>query len=106
MRTATLRLEDMKTTIINMGYVGENEHKQIRFDGKKMFEEYPNASVSLTVCPACGEAYPATIERDGDFVLWTITDSDLIHEGCGEIQLSFTVSEVVAKSYIGRFKVI
>ena len=106
MRTATLRLEDMKTTIINMGYVGENEHKQIRFDGKKMFQEYPNASVSLTVCQACGEAYPATIERDGDFVLWTITDSDLVAEGCGEIQLTFTESPHIAKSYICRTKVL
>ena len=106
MRTATLRLEDMKTTIINMGYVGENEHKQIRFDGKKMFQEYPNASVSLTVCPACGDAYPATIERDGDFVLWTITDSDLVAEGCGEIQLTFTESPHIAKSYICRTKVL
>ena len=106
MRTATLRLEDMKTTIINMGYVGENEHKQIRFDGKKMFQEYPNASVSLTVCPACGEAYPATIERDGDFVLWTITDSDLVAEGYGEIQLTFTESPHIAKSYICRTKVL
>ena len=106
MRTATLRLEDMKTTIINMGYVGENEHKQIRFDGKKMFDEYPNASVSLTVCPPAGEAYPATIERDGDFVLWTITDSDLVAEGCGEIQLTFTESPHIAKSYICRTKVL
>jgi len=106
MRTATLRLEDMKTTIINMGYVGENEHKQIRFDGKKMFQEYPNASVSLTVCPPAGEAYPATIERDGDFVFWTITDSDLVAEGCGEIQLTFTESPHIAKSYICRTKVL
>ena len=106
MRTATLRLEDLKTTIINMGYVGENEHKQIRFDGKKMFQEYPNASVSLTVCPPAGEAYPATIERDGDFVLWTITDSDLVAEGCGEIQLTFTESPHIAKSYICRTKVL
>ena len=106
MRTATLRLEDMKTTIINMGYVGENEHKQIRFDGKKMFDEYPNASVSLTVCPACGDAYPATIERDGDFVLWTITDSDLVAEGAGEVQLTFTESPHIAKSYICRTKVL
>ena len=105
MRTATLRLEDLKTTIINMGYVGENEHKQIRFDGKKMFDEYPNATVSLTVVPASGESYPATIERDGDYVLWTITDSDLVAEGCGEIQLTFTESPHIAKSYICRTKV-
>ena len=105
MRSVTVRLDDMRTTVLNLGYVGENEHTQIRIDSKKMFDQYPTASPSLTVCPPEGESYPAVIERDGDLVLWTITDSDLVHEGSGEIQLSFTVSEVVAKSYIGRFRV-
>lgn len=105
MRSVTVRLDDLRTTVLNLGFVGENEHTQIRIDSKKMFDQYPTASPSLTVCPPDGESYPAVIERDGDFVLWTITDSDLIHEGSGEIQLSFTVSETVAKSYIGRCKV-
>ena len=105
MRSVTVRLDDLRTTVLNLGFVGENEHTQIRIDSKKMYDQYPTASASLTVCPPDGDSYPAVIERDGDFVLWTITDSDLIHEGIGEIQLSFTVSEVVAKSYIGRFKV-
>ena len=105
MRSVTVRLDDLRTTVLNLGYVGENEHTQIRIDSKKMFEQYPTASPSLTVSPPEGESYPEVIERDGDLVIWTITDSDLIHEGSGEIQLSFTVSEVVAKSYIGRFRV-
>ena len=105
MRSVTVRLDDLRTTVLNLGFVGENEHTQIRIDSKKMYDQYPTASASLTVCPPEGESYPAVIERDGDFVLWTITDSDLVHEGSGEIQLSFTVSEVVAKTYIGRFKV-
>jgi len=105
MRTATVRLDDLRTTVLNLGYVGENEHTQIRIDSKKMFEQYPTASPSLTVSPPEGESYPAVIERDGDIVIWTITDSDLIHGGEGELQLSFTTGEVVAKTYIGRFKV-
>ena len=105
MRSVTVRLDDLRTTVLNLGFVGENEHTQIRIDSKKMFDQYPTASPSITVCPPEGESYPAVIERDGDFVLWTITDSDMIHEGSGEIQLSFTVSETVAKSYIGRFRV-
>lgn len=105
MRSVTVRLDDLRTTVLNLGFVGENEHTQIRIDSKKMFDQYPTASPSLTVCPPDGESYPAVIERDGNFVLWTITDSDLVHEGSGEIQLSFTVSETVAKSYPGRFKV-
>ena len=105
MRSVTVRLEDLRTMIINLGFVGENEHRQIRFDCKKMFDEYPHASVSLTVAPAEGESYPAIVERDGGIVTWTITDSDLTAEGDGELQLSFTNGETVAKTYIGRCRV-
>ena len=102
MRSVTLRLEDLRTTILNLGFVGENEHKQFRFDSKKMFDEYPGAAASLTVVPPAGEAYPAIIERDGDFVIWTITDSNVVSEGDGEIQLAFTSGETVAKTYIAK----
>ena len=104
MRSVTVRTADLKNIIINLGFVGENEHRQIRFDAKKDFEEYPNASASLTVVPPEGENYPAIIERDGDYVLWTITDSDVIGEGDGEIQLAFTEGEVVKRTCIGRTK--
>ena len=104
MRSVTVRTADLKNIIINLGFVGENEHRQIRFDAKKDFEEYPNASASLTVVPPEGESYPAIIERDGDYVLWTITDSDVIGEGDGEIQLAFTEGEVVKRTCIGRTK--
>ena len=105
MRSVTLRLDDLRTTILNLGYVGENEHTRFIFDCKRMFDQYPSASASLTVAPPAGESYPAVIERDGDLVTWVITDSDLIHDGCGEIQLSFTESETVAKTFIARTKV-
>ena len=105
MRSVSVRLDDLKTTVLNLGYVGENEHTQVRIDCKKMYDQYPAASASLTVSPPSGAAYPAVIERDGDLVIWDITDSDLINEGAGEIQLSFTTGEIVAKTYIGRFKV-
>ena len=105
MRSVSVRLDDLKNTVLNLGYVGENEHTQVRIDCKKMYDQYPAASASLTVSPPSGAAYPAVIERDGDLVIWDITDSDLINEGAGEIQLSFTTGEIVAKTYIGRFKV-
>lgn len=105
MRSVTVRLDDLRTMILNLGFVGENEHRKFNFDCKKMFGEYPSASVSLTVQPPAGDCYPATVERNGDLVSWTVTDSDLIEEGCGEIQLTFMVGEVVAKTCIGRTKV-
>ena len=105
MRFVSLRLEDMRTMVLNLGYVGENEHTRVQIDAKKMYDQYPNASASLTVCPPAGESYPAVIERDGDYVIWDIVDSYLTDEGSGEFQLSFTTGETVAKTYIGRFRV-
>ena len=104
MRSVTVRLDDLRNLILNLGFVGENEHKQFRIDCRKRFDEYPDASVSLTVVPPEGEAYPATIERDGDFVNWTVKDSDVVHDGDGEIQLTFTQSPHVSKTYVGKTK--
>lgn len=105
MRSVTVRLDDLKTMILNIGFVGENEHKRFIFDCKKMFDQYPHAAASMTVQPPEGEAYPAIIERDGDYVIWDVTDSDLAHDGDGELQLAFTQEPHIAKSYIGRTRV-
>lgn len=105
MRSVSVRLDDLRTMILNIGFVGENEHKRFIFDCKKMFDQYPNAAASMTVQPPEGEAYPAIIERDGDYVIWDVTDSDLAHDGDGELQLAFTQEPHVAKSYIGRTRV-
>lgn len=105
MRSVSVRLDDLRTMILNLGFVGENEHTRVLIDAKKMYDQYPTASASLTVQPPEGDAYPAVIERDGDFVVWDIVDSNLTEEGNGELQLAFTVGEVVAKTYIGRFRV-
>lgn len=102
MRSSTWRLEDLRNVILNLGFVGENLHTRQIFDCKKMFDQYPNASVSMTVTPPEGEPYPGTIERDGDLVIWDVRDSDLVAEGDGEIQLVFTQAPHIARSYNAR----
>lgn len=102
MRSSTWRLEDLRNVILNLGFVGENLHTRQIFDCKKMFDQYPNASVSMTVTPPEGEPYPGTIERDGDLVIWDVRDSDLVAEGDGEIQLVFTQEPHIARSYNAR----
>ena len=105
MRSVSVRLADLCKITIPIGFVGENLHTQVKIDCMKLFEEYPDAYATMTVKPADGDAYPAVITREGDFVIWDITDSDLVHQGIGEFQLSFVVGEVVAKSYIGKIRV-
>ena len=101
MRSISMRLAEMEKVKINIGYVGENEHTTVLIDCKKAFDEYPEAVASLTVRPPRGGEYPAVVVRNGNVVEWTVTDSDLIYAGNGEIQLTFTVGEVIVKTAIG-----
>ena len=105
MRSVSVRLEDLQKIIIPIGFVGENEHTRVLIDAGRVLDEYPEATATLTVAPPYGDPYPAVVTRDGQTVIWDVTDSDLIQEGQGEIQLSFTVGETVAKSYIGKTRV-
>lgn len=106
MRTVSLRLIDLEKANIPVGFVGENEHTQVRIDCLKIYEEYPSAAASLTVKPPKGDPYPAVVVRDGNVVVWEIKDSDLVYPGSGEIQLAFTSGETIAKSFKGRIKIL
>ena len=102
MRTISKRLIDLVNSELPLGFVGENEHTQIRLDSKRVFDEYPNAVPSLTVRPPQGSTYPAVVTRDGDVVVWNVKDSDLVYQGHGEIQLAFIEDGVKVRSYIGK----
>lgn len=106
MRTVSVRLVDLEKAVIPIGFVGENVHTQVRIDCLKIYEEYPHAAASMTVSPPRGDAYPAVIYRDGNYVIWDVTNSDLTHEGSGELQLTFTNGEEIIKTYIGRIKIL
>ena len=99
MRSVTYRLVDLQLVEINLGFVGENKHTKIIFDCKKMFDQYPNAIVSLSVTPPQGDVYPVVTTREGDFVFWEVTASDLVYDGAGKIQLTFIENDKIAKTY-------
>lgn len=105
MRTVSVRLADLERCTIPIGFVDENLHTRVRFDCKKMFDEYPTALPSMAVSPPEGSTYPAIVTKDGDYVVWDVTASDCASDGTGEIQLTFVVGEIVAKSYVGRIRV-
>ena len=102
MRTISYREEDLRTVVIGIGYVGENEHTQVRIDCSTTLLEYPEAVAGMIIVPPAGAAYPKTVTRDGNVVVWDVTDSDLASEGSGEMQLSFVVGNVVVKSCVAK----
>lgn len=105
MITKSFRLEDLERVNICIGYVGENEHTQVRIDCASAFEEYPGATPALAVKPPRGGIYPAVIETEGNIVVWTVTNSDLLFKGDGEIQFSFSLGDVIKKTAVGKFTV-
>ena len=105
MITKSFRLEDLERVKICIGYVGENEHTQVRIDCSSAFAEYPGATPALAVKPPRGGVYPAVIETEGNVVVWTVTNSDLLFRGEGEIQFSFTLGDVIKKTAVGKFDV-
>lgn len=105
MRSVSYRLADLIKARIPLGFVGENEHTVVQFDAKQAFDQYPTATPSLTVKNPSGEKYPAVVVRDGDMVIWTISDSDLIVPGRGEFQLQFKEGDTVMRSYVGETRI-
>ena len=99
MRSVSYRLVDLNRVTINLGFQGENEHTTVIFDCKKAFDEYPDAVCSLSVVSPHGEKYPAIITRNGDYVEWVVTDSDLAYHGDGQLQLTFMQGNVKKKTY-------
>ncbi len=100
-----IKIADISTQRIFLGWTGENKHIQFAYDFADVFAEYPDAGVGLTIQPPTGDAYPHTITRDGNTVLWEILSSDCAVVGDGVYQFTFTQGETVAKSLKGFYTV-
>ena len=105
MRTISYRLGDLAKATIGIGYEGENEHTRVQIDAGDVFAEYPEAVATMTVQPPKGNMYPVIVTRDGNMIIWDVTDSDLASKGTGELQLTFTDDNVVVKSCIAALNV-
>ena len=104
MRTEELiyRLDELKGAIIPIGFVGENEFTRVLFDSSDLFEKYPTAVASMTVKSPSGQIYPVVVPKVGIYVVWQVKASDLIQNGIGEVQLTFTVNTMILKTYTAK----
>lgn len=98
MRTVTYKLDDLKNVVIHIGRAEENLATRVRIDAGKVFAEYPAAVPTMKVINPAGTVYGREVSRDGDLVIWDVTESDLAAEGQGEMQLTFTENSVIVKS--------
>ena len=105
MRTVSYRLGDLARATINIGKVAENEYTRVQFNADQVFAEYPSATPSMAVISPAGVKYPAVVTREGNLIIWDVTDADLTAEGMGELQLTLTENGVVCKSFIARTRI-
>lgn len=98
-------LKSLSSKVVNLGYVGENEHTEIVIDCSEVLWDYPNAVVSAVVQPPVGDLYPVVVTRDEGNVIWTISASDVVYAGNGQIQLTFTNDGEIVKSAIGMTRI-
>ena len=107
MNIIPVKLEELeKPIILELGFAGENMCTGFSFACDSVFSEYPDAIPSMAVTPPKGSKYPVVVTRDGNNVLWNITDSDTAYMGSGEVQLIFTQNNVVKRSYTCRTRIL
>lgn len=105
MRVINISLSELETKLLMIGFEGENQITQVRIDAAEILTDYPNATPTLIVKPLFGFAYPVIVTQEGTDVVWEIDNSVLNFHGDGEIQLTFTETPVIAKSYVGRIRI-
>ena len=103
MITQTVTVKEKGDQNIIIGRRGTYETEQIVFDVTYLIETFGDGVAMLMVKrPSDNYAYPATVERDGNKVIWTVSEVDTGVKGHGECELFWYVNDAtgLAKSVI------
>lgn len=106
MRVRKLSLSGIERTKLFLGYVGENEHTQIRFDASCIYTDNPGARAGLTMQNPAGTVFPIVLDADGNEIIWNVSASDVAIAGNGSYQLTFTDNDEIIKTFIGQLFVL
>ena len=100
MRTKIVRT-DRTDQPIYLGYQGENNALQIKFNVSGWADAYGDGVYTLTAQrPGETATYNITVEASGNYVVWTVSGYDTEMWGSGYVQLTYTVGQTVAKSVL------
>ena len=100
MRTKIVRT-DRTDQPIYLGYQGENNALQIKFNVSGWADTYGVGVFSLTAQrPGETATYNVEVTADSTYAVWTVSGYDTENYGSGYAQLSYTVGQTVAKSVL------
>ena len=92
---------------VPMGYVGENDFRELTVDVEAWLTAYPSGVVQAVYQRPDGATYPVELSQVGTVVGWRPEARDLIAAGYGKLELQIRSGETVGKSaavsiYIAR----
>ena len=109
MRIEYINLDKLASTVIGIGYEGEQNHTRVIIRCGAFFAKYPEANAGMAVEPSAGGIYPVALDRDGGDLIWDVSPADLAPGGRGRLQLTFTdgIEEdaEIIKSVIGAYEI-
>lgn len=84
---------------IKIGRQGENEAVRVAFDLSELLASFPGGS-PLLLMQRHGdtEAYPITLQTDGDTAYWSVSKSDTDRPGWGRCELQWNAGSALVKS--------
>lgn len=107
MNTINVDLSTGEALNLPIGRQGENNVTQVIFDFSALKTEFGSGTLSLSVKrPKEYVPYAQTMTVSGTNATWLVNETDTGNFGCGEIQLTYTVSGKVAKTVIYKYTVL
>ena len=107
MNTINVDLSTGEALNLPIGRQGENNVTQVIFDFSGLKTEFGSGTLSLSVKrPKEYIPYAQTMTVSGNTATWLVNETDTGNFGCGEIQLTYTVSGKVAKTVIYKYTVL
>ena len=107
MNTINVDLSTGEALNLPIGRQGENNVTQVIFDFSALKTEFGSGTLSLSVKrPKEYVPYAQTMTISGTNATWLVNETDTGNFGCGEIQLTYTVSGKVAKTVIYKYTVL
>lgn len=107
MNTINVDLSTGEALNLPIGRQGENNVTQVVFNFSALNTEFGSGTLSLSVKrPKEYVPYAQTMTISGTNATWLVNETDTGNFGCGEIQLTYTVSGKVAKTVIYKYTVL
>lgn len=97
-KESTMYEIENNSSVLRIGKTGENQFRTITFDVTPWVTVYPGGEILGVYRRPDGQAYPVPIRRTGNTASWTVTETDLVIAGQGEIELRIVCGAIVGKS--------